>query len=177
MAFFMCLSFSWLVWVWLGPTKHTQTLKWMLILTDIFTPSFWGTSATWQTPPQPLGPRVSYKLSAIQQNGDPNTFFRPADILQVPSSPFPHGFSPLMLPCKPFMCLHTWLSLALLGLSLKSPVNCLWCVFSGSQMITALWCPNAFQMGSARMVAWVWGQPFSMLAQATGVWTWRKEIS
>lgn len=44
-------------------------------------------------------------------------------------------------------------------------------------MITALWCPNAFQMGSARMVAWVWGQPFSMLAQATGVWMWRKEIS
>lgn len=40
-----------------------------------------------------------------------------------------------------------------------------------------LWCPNSFQMGSVHMVAWVWDQPFSVLAQAVGIWTWRTEIS
>lgn len=47
------------------------------------------------------------------------------------------------------------------GFSLKFPVNCLWCMFSGSQMITALWCSNVFQMGHAHMVASVPGQLFS----------------
>lgn len=44
-------------------------------------------------------------------------------------------------------------------------------------MIMALWCPNGFQMGSAHIVAWVWGQTFSVPAQAMGVWTQRAEIS
>lgn len=60
---------------------------------------------------------------------------------------------------RSFTCLHSWLCLFFFffGFSLKFPVNRFWCMFSGSQMITALWCPNAFQMGKARLVASVLG--------------------
>lgn len=168
------------IWVWLGPTKYTHTLKLMLILTNISTSSIWGTSATWQTPSQPLGPMILCgKLSrnhAIPQNRDPNTFS-----VQPASPRSLLGFFHTAFPSNTLMqTFYVFTYLAQSGSSwfvFKVPSELpLVCVLRITNDY-GLWCPNSFQMGSVHMVAWVWDQPFSVLAQAVGIGTWRTEIS